>query len=433
MTLPRGWAEATLGDVGDLYSGQSVSASEVNSAGLGPAYVTGPDQWDGREVRRDKWTEHPKKLVPAGCIFVTVKGAGVGKLFPGIECAIGRDIYAYKGDGGLDPSFIYRALQHRIAIIIREARGDIPGLSREHLTGHSMTFPPLAEQRRIVAKLDALTARIARARAELDRVPVLARNFRRRALLNCFDRADVPSTTVGRILTGIEAGKNLRCDERPPREDEKGVVKVSAVTWGRFDPTQAKTFPSGYQPPEKARIRNGDLLFSRANTIELVGAIALVEHAPENLFLSDKVLRLHVDDDDKRWLMWFLRSPEGRKQIEQLATGNQLSMRNLSQSALRSIRLPYPNSETRASQIAQLESAFARADRMEAEAARARKLLDRLESAILARAFRGELVPQDPDDEPASVLLERIRAERANAPKQKRGRRRAGEASGAAS
>ena len=68
---------------------------------------------------------------------------------------------------------------------------------------------------------------------------------------------------------------------------------------------------------------------------------------------------------------------------------------------------------------------FTRADRLEAEAARARALLDRLEAAILARAFRGELVPQDPEDEPASVLLERIRARRAAAPKAKRARRTA--------
>ena len=72
--------------------------------------------------------------------------------------------------------------------------------------------------------------------------------------------------------------------------------------------------------------------------------------------------------------------------------------------------------------IAELEEYIAA---LEAEAARARALIDRLEAAILAKAFRGELVPQDPNDEPASVLLERIHAQRAAAPKAKRGRRAA--------
>lgn len=62
--------------------------------------------------------------------------------------------------------------------------------------------------------------------------------------------------------------------------------------------------------------------------------------------------------------------------------------------------------------LARISNAIARAARLEAEAARARALLDRLEAAILTKAFKGELVPQDPNDEPASVLLERIRAQR---------------------
>ncbi|HEY1856950.1 hypothetical protein [Acidocella sp.] len=224
-------------------------------------------------------------------------------------------------------------------------------------------------------------------------------------------------------MHGIEAGKNMRCEERPPRIGELGVVKVSAVTWGKFDPGQSKTLPSDYNPTEKARICEGDLLISRANTLELVGAVVLVDIQPEGLFLSDKILRLIVDEEAKKWVMWFLRSPHGRKQIEELATGNQLSMRNISQDALRSITLPLPAQGIRRQLINRLEAAFARADRLEAEAARSRKLLDRLEAAILAKAFRGELVPQDPNDEPASALLDRIRAQRAGAPVSKRGRR----------
>jgi type I restriction enzyme, S subunit len=71
----------------------------------------------------------------------------------------------------------------------------------------------------------------------------------------------------------------------------------------------------------------------------------------------------------------------------------------------------------------EVETAFARADRLEAEAARARALLDRLEAAILARAFRGELVPQDPTDESATALLNRIRETRAATSNPRRGRR----------
>jgi type I restriction enzyme S subunit len=106
-------------------------------------------------------------------------------------------------------------------------------------------------------------------------------------------------------------------------------------------------------------------------------------------------LRLLVADNEKKWVLWFLRSPTGRQQIEQLATGNQLSMRNISQDALRRIELSLPDEKKRDELITSMEAAFARTNRFEAEAARACKLLDRLEAAILSKAFRGELIPQD--------------------------------------
>jgi len=301
-----------------------------------------------------------------------------------------------------------------------------PRIGLRDLAAFELDLPPLAEQHRIVAKLDTLFARLARARAELDRLPKLGRLLRRQALAACFGNPDWDRTELGSLLHGIEAGKNMRCEERPPTESEVGVVKVSAVTWGRFDAMESKTLPFDYSPPEKARIRSGDLLISRANTLELVGAVALVEEEPRGLYLSDKILRLVLDQDAKKWVLWFLRSPAGRHQIESLATGNQLSMRNISQDALRRIRLPFPPREVRQEMIGRLEASFVRADLLQAEAARACALLDRLEAAILTKAFKGELVPQDPNDEPASVLLERIRAQRAAAAppsKAERGRR----------
>jgi type I restriction enzyme S subunit len=75
--------------------------------------------------------------------------------------------------------------------------------------------------------------------------------------------------------------------------------------------------------------------------------------------------------------------------------------------------------------IRRIQSAFLWIERLTGDAASARKLIDHLNQSVLAKAFKGELVPQDAADEPASALLDRIRAERATAPKAKRGRNKA--------
>jgi type I restriction enzyme S subunit len=107
-----------------------------------------------------------------------------------------------------------------------------------------------------------------------------------------------------------------------------------------------------------------------------------------------------------------LRSKSGREQIETFSSGNQLSMRNLSQKSLLSIRVPLPPPEEVEAAVTATNQLHALADQLEARLTIARKVVDRLTPALLAKAFRGELVPQDPGDEPASALLERIRAAR---------------------
>ncbi|AJC47426.1 specificity determinant HsdS [Xanthomonas sacchari] len=86
---------------------------------------------------------------------------------------------------------------------------------------------------------------------------------------------------------------------------------------------------------------------------------------------------------------------------------------------------PVPPTQIQDEIVRRVEQLFAYADQLEAKVAAAKQRIDALTQSLLAKAFRGELVPQDPTDEPASALLERIRAQRAAAPKPKRGRKAA--------
>lgn len=206
--------------------------------------------------------------------------------------------------------------------------------------------------------------------------------------------------TVGDIIERIETGKSVKCDERPPQGEENGLVKISAVTWGRFNEQESKTLFDSSHLKQDEKIHLGDFLISRANTLELVGSCVLVQQLSKNLYLSDKVLRLMLPDKTKPWLLACLRSQNGRKQIESLATGNQLSMRNISQQALREIRIPLPPLAEQVRIAQKLDELLAQVDTLKARIDAIPSLLKRFRRSVLAAAVSGRLT----DDREGSKL-----------------------------
>ena len=217
---------------------------------------------------------------------------------------------------------------------------------------------------------------------------------------------------LGELLCGIASGNSVRCEERPPSAGENGVLKVSAVTWGEFAPKESKTLPRHFKPPPKAKVRKGDLLISRSNTRQLVGSVVLVAETPDNMYLSDKVLRLEVDGGDKSWLLWYLRSPQGRVQLEARASGTQASMKNISQKKLREVLVPYPEKDVREGLVTTIEGAMARAASIAWFVRQTIAALDALEGRLLDLAFTGGLTSREDLDEPASIGLARAIQER---------------------
>jgi len=108
-----------------------------------------------------------------------------------------------------------------------------------------------------------------------------------------------------------------------------------------------------------------------ANTIDLVGACVIVGDIKKKLMLSDKVLRLDAPQEWKRWILMCLRSRLGRRQIESLATGNQLSMRNITQDSIRSVVVPLPSAKERDEILRRTDHFLKLADHIERDVARA--------------------------------------------------------------
>lgn len=432
--LPRGWTSTALKTVVEPYESidprrqpeRQFRYVDIGSIDNRIQKITDPKEFLGREA-----PSRARRVIKTDdVLFATVRTylkniALVTEDLDGELTTTG--IVPLRPNSAIAPKYLFNWVRSDgfIASISKSQSGTLyPAVSETHVLAAEITVPPLAEQKRIVAKLDNLISRITSAHDHLNLIPALIEKYKACSLEKAFSEwITSPSTTeqnnswkqseilIGELVENVIAGKNLRCEERPPSLNERGVVKVSAVSWGKFDPFASKTLPPTFVPPEKSRIRNGDLLISRANTLELVGAVVVVEGCPENLYLSDKVLRLEMPDDDKRWLMWFLRSPKGRNEIEVRASGNQMSMRNLSQKQLREIPLPWPAPNVRREIVRRVETTFAWLDLVSDEQIAAAQRLSALDASILQTAFRGQLVPQNTNDEPALTLLERVETE----------------------
>jgi type I restriction enzyme S subunit len=152
----------------------------------------------------------------------------------------------------------------------------------------------------------------------------------------------VGTVLLGDAISGIEAGRSPDGLDRQPHDGEASVLKVSAVRPGWFDRTQVKVITDTSVFPEHALVRDGDLLITRANTRELVGSVCLVESPYPKSYLCDKTLRLvpNAAKVSREYLHEVLQSDEVRRQLSDAATGTSASMKNISQSAIRRLRVP---------------------------------------------------------------------------------------------
>ncbi|MBY5719286.1 hypothetical protein HFO33_22280 [Rhizobium leguminosarum] len=443
--LPKGWVSENLGAFGEVYCGQSSTASDVNTDGRGTPYVTGPEQWTGTAIELNKWTTTPKRVVPDGCIFITVKGAGVGKMFPGVSCAIGRDVYAYRPSPQLSYRFVAKALAYTVNAVIREARGDIPGLSKEHITDHVVPLPPLAEQMRIVAKMDALNEKSARARAELARIESLVEQMRVITLQSAFNgrlTSDIYPDFIA-VQTSEEAPLVApwsipdhwiwrRTDQvgfvglgrqRSPKNHDgpnmRPYLRSANITWHGVDMTDVKTMNFDSADFERFKLKAGDVLLNEGSgSAKEVGKPAIWRGELQDCCYQNTLLRVQPRLCTSEYLYFYFLFTAMTGRFVSSTQG--VNIQHIGREGLARYPVPLAPGAEQRKIVRRIESAFAKIDRLEADARRALRLLGKLDEAILARAFRGELVPQDESDEPANLLLERILAEREGAPKSAR-------------
>lgn len=323
------------------------------------------------------------EVLPRACLAPATLGPAIVKA----DC-----IRVRLNDVVVDPRWVLYALQRPAARAWAEAQTHGVGRPRLGLKGIRQVpipFPALAEQRRIVHLIEDHLSRLDAAEGYLTAASRRLTALTRSSLDQHFGGA--LETSLEDLVDDISAGRSFGATNAPAADGEWGIIKVSAMTWGQFRPEENKAVAADRIDP-RFEIREGDLLVSRANTAEYVGASVLVGSVRPRLLLSDKSLRVTPKAGvSAEWLWRALQAPSARRQISALATGTKDSMRNISQSALLQVRLPEASVDEQARAVRAHASLDHSVQRVRREIDLGHKKGQALRRGLLAAAFSGRL------------------------------------------
>lgn len=234
-----------------------------------------------------------------------------------------------------------------------------------------------------------LLKRIAEERAQL----VVKRNAKKQVLSveEVEGVHDLPTgwvwSRLGSQVIESGAGWSPNCESRPRVDDEWGVLKVSAVSWGAFDPGENKALPQGVEPRPEHEVVAGDFLISRANTVELVARSVLVESVPEKLMLSDKIVRLKLTSlCERRYVNMANSTLAARDYYGKVAGGTSSSMKNVTREQILNLPIALPPLEEQKRIVAKVDELMALCDQLKAQLNAARHLHEKLAGALVEQA-----------------------------------------------
>ncbi len=405
------WERVRLSDVADVLNGFAFKSTYFsNSEGVPLLRI--------RDVGRSR-TEafytgefDPVYLVDPGSLVVGMDGDFRVARWKGLPALLNQRVckISVRDEGVYDPGFLFYALPGYLdAINARTSSITVKHLSSRTVQEIPLPLPPPAEQRRIVAAIEEHFSRLDAADESLRRANRRLRALRSR-VLSAILELSWPHVAVGDIA-------HVGSGATPKRGHDAYWVDgtIPWVTSGQLTKRFVRE-PAALITEAALRETNVKLWPKHTLLVALYGEGKTRGHCSELLIDATTnqacaAIVLKDDSVDRAYLKLFFEA--SYELNRRLASGG--VQPNLSLGLVKNLRFPLPPIEEQRSIVVDLEQQLSLIDAMAAEIDRALKRSAALRHAILEQAFSGELVPQDPSDESASVLLERIQAERATA------------------
>lgn len=444
--LPQGWVTSTVLELTEYVTSGSREWSKFY-ADEGALFIRTQDiktnalcdQEHIARVSLPEKVEGKRTLVRPNDLLVTITGANVGKVaivpenIP--EAYVSQSVALVRPTNPGLTDYLHNCLmaptENGKTSLQNAAYGQgRPVLSLGDVRNTEIPLPPLPEQRRIVSKLDTLSARTSTAHNHLSAIATLVEKYKAGFVTVIFEdlSEQFGEIELGSVCERITKGSSPKWQGFEYSDEGAIFVRSQNVLWGKLNLSDVTRLPAEFNEKQRNSVmERHDVLLNIVGASIGRSAVVPSELVGANCNQAVAVIRLLEPSlEDASYLSQWLISPTAQAQITENAVD--VARANFSLGQAKKLSIPWATEDVRKATVLKIEAAFAKIDRLAAEAEKALKLTDRLDQRILAKAFAGELVPQDPTDEPASVLLDRIRAERASAPKPKRGRRKKADA-----
>lgn len=484
--LPRGWITTTLGKICSKpqYGWTCRAAKTGQVRYLRTTDISrGSIRWEDVPYCEEPPDDIEKYHVYHDDILVARAGSvGVSYRIEEVpfDTVFASYLIRFNALDGIEPKYIELFLKSQgywLSIYDFAAGIAIPNVNASKLASLQLPLAPVNEQRRIVAKLEKLLEKVDGCRTRLEKIPVILKRFRQALLAAaCSGRLtadwrenNLSDESIDATIEVIYRRRETDARSMVQKDKLREVFSISEqndsgelpdgwrfVTLSKlcssFDyGTSAKSKPSGKVPVlrmgniqdgkidwtnlvytsadkeiQKYFLRPNTVLFNRTNSPELVGKTAIYRGEQPAIFAGYLIRINHCPELDPKYLNLCLNTSYAREFCQNVKTDG-VSQSNINAQKLASFEVPFCPLPAQHEIVRRVEGLFALADQIEGRYKRAKAHIDKLTQSILAKAFRGELVPQDPNEQPAEELLKQIHAEKQKVTSQRASQRSKGE------
>ncbi len=458
--LPNAWIATELENISDIILGQSPPSTTYNQSGIGLPFYQGKLEFGDVYPTPRKWCNAPKKIAEKEDVLISVRApVGPTNICPEKSC-IGRGLAAIRLLGSIRPFFIFYLLRTFENEILGKGTGTtFKAITGSQLKNLSIPLPPLPEQKRIAAKIEELFTKLDAGIEALKKIKAQLKRYHQAVLKHAFEgkltaewrekhRGELEPASALLERTKEERKKlGKKHKEFPPlNTSELSELPVDWV-WTRVGEISrtmgGKRLPKGHtysETPtiyryirvtdfENMTINLKGLQFLKPETQELIskytiskedvyisiagsiGKVGLIREQIDGANLTENAAKItEIKGIEKKCLNYILNSPSAQEQVKRLTISS--NQPKLALFRIERIIIPLPPFLEQQIIIEEIERRFSTADEIGKIVDASMKQSERLRQSILKRAFEGKLVPQDPSDEPAEKLLERIKKER---------------------